>query len=141
MIKKMSEIFSKIRTPLVNNKNGFFDDFYEDFFCNDNFSSKNSNFPRINTFNIDVIESDRNYIVKADLPGFVKENIKVRYEPDLLTISGYKNSEGEVSEKNYIRRERSCGKFKRSFTIMGINEKNIDIEFKNGVLKVTLEKI
>ena len=99
MIKKMSEIFSKIRTPLVNNKNGFFDDFYEDFFCNDNFSSKNSNFPRINTFNIDVIESDRNYIVKADLPGFVKEHIKVRYEPDLLTISGYKNSEGEVSEK------------------------------------------
>ena len=61
---------------------------------------------------------------------------------DYLTITAEKNSEtnDEDSDKNYVRKERSYGKYQRSFYVGDIDKDNIDAKFENGILKITMPK-
>ena len=75
------------------------------------------------------------------LPGYQKEDLEIKVENNLLTISSEKKSEGEVNEKNYTRKEFSFSSFTRSFTLPEIVDvENIDAKNKEGVLYVTLPK-
>ena len=94
------------------------------------------------SFKVDVKDNGDSFELTADLPGLKKEDIKLSYENNYLTIAAEKNeSKDEKDDKgNYIRRERSTGSVSRSFYIDGIDEAKVKAEFKDGVLKVDLPK-
>jgi len=93
------------------------------------------------SFRVDVKETDKEYIVEADLPGCDKNNINVSYDDGVLTIAASYEETAEEKDKNYIRKERRRGNFSRSISIPeDVKSDEIKASFKNGVLKVTLPK-
>ena len=90
---------------------------------------------------VDIEENDREYILKAELPGMKKEEVKLEVEGGTLSISGERKAEKEEKDKKYHRMERSYGAFQRSFTLPeGALAEKISAEFKDGVLLVHLPK-
>ncbi len=91
----------------------------------------------------DIYEKDGIYTMEMDIPGFNREDVKIEVDDnDYLTITAEKNSEtnDEDSDKNYVRKERSYGKYQRSFYVGDIDKDNIDAKFENGILKITMPK-
>ncbi len=90
----------------------------------------------------DILEEDGRYVLKADLPGFNKEDIHLDVEGDRLTISAVHSEEKKTEdEKNhFIRKERRYGSMSRSFDISSIDADNIQAKFESGVLELDLPK-
>jgi len=90
---------------------------------------------------VDLFEDDKNIYVEAEIPGVKKDDIKLSFEDNTLTVKGEKKSETNEKEKNLFRSERIYGSFVRSFSIPGqINIDNIDAKFEDGILKIVMEK-
>jgi HSP20 family protein len=90
---------------------------------------------------IDIKETDKDIVVKADLPGMDIKDIDVSVDADSLIIKGERKMEKEEKEKDYVRVERSYGSFYRSFNIgVPIKEDEIKASYKNGVLDVIVPK-
>ena len=90
---------------------------------------------------VDIIEDDKEWLVKADLPEVNKEDVKVTVENGVLTITGERKFEKEEKNKKYHRVEREYGTFLRSFTLPDAADGDkVAAEFKNGVLQVHLPK-
>ena len=90
---------------------------------------------------VDIIENNDAYVLKAELPGMKKDDVKITLENNILTIRGEKKNDTETKEENFQRLERRYGVFERSFTIPGtIKADNIDAQFTNGLLSLTLPK-
>ena len=90
---------------------------------------------------VDVFENDGSYVLKADLPGMKKEDIKIDVNDGILTITGEKKFEEKTEKDNYVRVERSYGSFTRSFTLTdNVDTENIAAAYKDGVLEITLAK-
>jgi HSP20 family protein len=90
---------------------------------------------------VDVVEENDEYIVKIELPGVSKDDVKITLESNILTIRGEKKAEKDSDEKNYHRTERSYGIFQRSFTLpASVKNEKIGAEYKDGILAVTLPK-
>jgi len=90
---------------------------------------------------VDISEDDDNFYLQVELAGMKRDDVKIRYEEGLLTITGEKKSEKEEKNVNYHRVERSFGKFERSFRVpTRIVSEKIDANFNNGVLTITLPK-
>ena len=91
---------------------------------------------------VDILEDDHEYLVKADLPEMKKEEVKVTMENGVLSIAGERKVEKEEKTKKYHRIERSFGSFERTFTVPeDADAKKIAAEFRDGVLKVHLPKV
>lgn len=89
----------------------------------------------------DISETDTAYLIKAEIPGVNKEDVKVTLENGMLTIQGERKMEKEEKGKKYHRIERSYGSFMRSFRVPDdADESAVKAEFKDGVLNVTLTK-
>ncbi len=97
----------------------------------------------VNNMKCDIYEKDNTYHVEMDLPGFTKEEIKVECNKGTLVITASKEEKDEVKDddKKYLRRERSYGKYSRSFYLGDVDEDKIDAEFKNGTLTISVPKI
>ena len=90
---------------------------------------------------VDIQETDKEYVIKADLPDVNKEDVKVQFEDGVLTVEGERKSEKEEKGKKFHRIERECGQFMRSFVVpTAVDDGKIVAEFKNGVLNVRLPK-
>jgi len=90
---------------------------------------------------VDIIEDEKEYTIKAELPGVSKENVKVIVEEGVLSIAGERKEEKEEKDKKYHRIERSYGSFRRSFALPEDSSgEKVRAEFKDGVLKVHLPK-
>jgi HSP20 family protein len=90
---------------------------------------------------VDIAEDDKEYTIKAELPGMNKEDVKVTVDGSVLSITGERKSEKEEKDKKYHRIERSYGSFMRSFTLPeGTASDKIAAEFKDGILKLRLPK-
>jgi HSP20 family protein len=90
---------------------------------------------------VDISERDTEYVVKMELPGVNKDDVKINLESNILTIKGEKRQEKEEKEKNLHRVERSYGSFQRSFTLpTSVKSDKIDAVFKDGILSITLPK-
>ena len=90
---------------------------------------------------VDIKEIKDDFVVTAEVPGVSKEDIKINFTDDTLTIQGEKKEEDRVDENTYHRVERSYGKFYRSFTFPGnVAGDKIKAAYKDGVLSVTLPK-
>jgi len=91
---------------------------------------------------VDITEQENEYIVKMELPGVSKEDVKISLESNILTIRGEKKQEREEKNKSLHRVERLYGSFQRSFTLpTSVKSDKIDAFFKDGVLSVTLPKM
>ena len=110
----------------------YLDDIFEDF----------GRPQKMHEMKCDIYESDGNYNIEMDIPGYEKKDISIECDDGLLTITAEKNSETEEenSDKRYIRRERYYGKVSRTFNFSDIDEDSIKAEFINGSLKVTIPK-
>jgi HSP20 family protein len=88
-----------------------------------------------------VAENKENFVVRAELPGLKKEDVKLSLENNVLTLSGEKRYEDKRDEENYHLRESRYGKFERSFRLTdNIDRSKIAAEYKDGVLSITLPK-
>jgi HSP20 family protein len=90
---------------------------------------------------VDITEDEKEYLIKAELPEMKKEDVKLRVENDVLTISGERKLEKEVTGKRHHRIERSYGSFMRSFSLPeDADGSKVSADYKDGVLKVHLPK-
>jgi HSP20 family protein len=90
---------------------------------------------------VDIIEDEREYLIKAELPEVKKEDVSVKVENGVLTIAGERRSEKEEKGQRFHRVERSYGRFERSFTVPeDAAGEHVTAEYKDGVLKVRVPK-
>lgn len=89
---------------------------------------------------MDLIETDTSYIIKADVPGYQKDQIDVTSEGNVVTIHGQVKKESEGKEDDFVTRERFSESFSRSFALRGLEHDKIVAELKDGVLNVTVPK-
>jgi HSP20 family protein len=89
----------------------------------------------------DIYETDKDIVVKAELPGLKKEDVLVSIENNVLMLRGERKFSDEVKRENFHRVERTYGEFLRSFTLPTfVDTTKILAEFKDGILIVTLPK-
>lgn len=96
-----------------------------------------------NIMKTDVKENGDKYEVSVDLPGFDKDNVKVELKNGYLTISAEKglDKEDKNEDRKYLRKERYVGSMSRSFYVGDeITEKDINANYRNGVLTLELPK-
>lgn len=90
---------------------------------------------------LDIEEDNENFIVKAELPGLNKEEVKISVRGNLLTIAGERKHEEETKNKTYHRVERQYGKFSRTISLPSeVDVNKIKAIYKDGVLHITLPK-
>jgi HSP20 family protein len=90
---------------------------------------------------VDIFEDANGIVVKSELPGMKKEDIKVELLGNTLCISGEKKSEEKVGRRGFYRLERSYGSFKRNLSMPeGIDYGNAKADFKNGILEIRIPK-
>lgn len=90
---------------------------------------------------VDVIEDEKEYLIKVELPEVHKEDVKVTVENGTLSIAGERKAEKDQRGRRFHRVERYCGRFERTFGIPDDAEAgDVKAEFKDGVLRVHLAK-
>ena len=105
-----------------------------DLFADDFFKTN------LDNFKTDISETDNNYTIEADLPGFSKDQIEVAFQEGNLTISAKRDEVNEETKGNYLRRERRAGQLLRTFVFDNVDSDNIKAQYKDGVLKIDLPK-
>ncbi|HET6272190.1 MAG TPA: Hsp20/alpha crystallin family protein [Bacteroidota bacterium] len=97
--------------------------------------------PSVWTPAVDVAEHENQYVVKVELPGVTKDDVKITMQENVLTIRGEKKQETETKDSNFHRVERSYGSFQRSFSLpTHVKNEKIEASYKDGILTVTLPK-
>lgn len=90
---------------------------------------------------VDISETDKAYLIKAEIPEVKKEDVKVTIDDGMITLQGERKMEKEEKGKKFHRIERSYGSFVRSFRLPdGVDESKAKAEFKDGMINVTLPK-
>ena len=90
---------------------------------------------------VDVSEDKDNVVIKAEMPGMKKDEVRISVQDNVITLKGEKKQEKEEKEANYHRIERSYGSFCRSFQLpTSVKTDKIKANYKDGVLSVTLPK-
>lgn len=111
-------------------------DMMDDFF--------NKSFYTPSTYNkgmkTDIRQTEKEYIIEAEIPGYDKKDIKLELKNNYLTISANKEEENEEKRDGYLRRERTSGQVCRSFYVEGISQEDINAKYNNGVLEISLPK-
>lgn len=120
------DLFDELKSP--------FDDFFKKFDVRPEFK---------NVMSTDIVEKDDGLEMIVDLPGVKKEDIKIELNKEYLIITASSNVEKEEKDdsKNYLRRERSTGRYRRSFFVGDeLTEDDIKAKFENGTLTINLPK-
>ena len=90
---------------------------------------------------MDIVESEKDFTVKVELPGMKKEDIKINIENNTLSIEGERKTESEEKKKTFHRIERSYGQFYRAVSLpKHVDDAKIKAEFNDGLLTITLPK-
>jgi HSP20 family protein len=91
---------------------------------------------------IDVIEKEKDFILRIDVPGVDPKQLDVQLKGDQLVITGTREEEKEEKDQNLLRRERQFGTFMRSIVLPTyVDPKEIDARYEKGVLTVTMHKV
>jgi len=90
---------------------------------------------------VDVLNDKDNIIVKAAMAGVRPENLRISLREDLLTIRGYRSSDIEADNSNYLYRECYWGAFSRSLVLPAeVDSRKVESFLENGVLTIILKK-
>lgn len=87
---------------------------------------------------MDVYKQDNQFVVEIDMPGFNKENIKIDFKEDVLSISANQEETKDESEKEMIYKSRRIRNIKRQIRFSEVDVDAISAEYTNGTLKVVL---
>lgn len=115
------------------NVKSLFDEFFND-----------SLFPAISSvgasMRADIRETEKEYIIDAEIPGVRKEDIKLDLRDDVLTISVEQNEQINEERDNFIRKERRFGSVSRSFYVDNVKPEGVAAKYENGILTINLPK-
>jgi HSP20 family protein len=90
---------------------------------------------------MDLVETDGEYVLRADLPGLSEQDVNIELEDNVLTVSGERKAEHEERKEGYYRVERASGSFSRSLTLPeGVDPEGVKANFDRGVLEVRVPK-
>ena len=90
---------------------------------------------------VDIREDEGRYVLEAELPGHTEENVDVKLDDNLLTISTKEEKNNEENKDGYVLRERRYTAFTRSFVLpKDVDRDGIDASFSNGLLTLELKK-
>jgi HSP20 family protein len=90
---------------------------------------------------MDLVETEADYVLRADLPGLSEQDVNIELEDNVLTISGERKAEHEERKEGYYRLERTSGSFRRSLTLPdGVDAESVKATFDRGVLEVKVPK-
>lgn len=116
--------------PTVNNVWRMFDRMVDDFATEETRS-----------ITTDISENDQEYLITAELPGMEKKDVAISIDKNQLIIAAEIKEEKEETEKNWIRRERYQGTYKRSFVLDDTcNCEKINATMEKGILQVHIPK-
>jgi HSP20 family protein len=91
---------------------------------------------------VDIFETDEALVMKAELPGFSKDDISIEMKENTLVVKGERKRDDEVKEGNYHRMERVYGAFQRSFLLpTTVDQEKVRASYKDGVLELRLPKV
>jgi HSP20 family protein len=91
---------------------------------------------------VDIYDKEDSIVLKAELPGVSKKDIDVDIKDRVLTLKGERSADNELKEDNYYRRERTYGRFERSFTLpANVDPDKIKANYNDGVLKIEVPKL
>lgn len=118
----------------------FTDDLFSDFFAPSSrfFGGRTD----ISVPRIDIEESDKHYLVKADLPGVKKEDIDLAIDEGILTIRAHtEHEETEKKGTEFVRQERYRGEFLRRLSLgSNVSGDEVEANFEDGVLCIKIAK-
>jgi HSP20 family protein len=90
---------------------------------------------------MDLVETDDQFVLRADLPGVTEDDVKIEFEDGTLTVSGERKAGHESKGEGYYRVERAFGSFSRSLTLpQGVDPEAVTANFDHGVLEVRIPK-
>lgn len=90
---------------------------------------------------VDIMETEDEFTIKAEIPEVNKEDVKVTVENGILMLHGERKQEKEEKGKTFHRIERHYGAFNRSFTLPEtVDQDSIKANFKDGMLSIRLQK-
>lgn len=88
----------------------------------------------------DIYEIDDTYHIEIDLPGFKRDNLSLEFNHGYLTVLATKKDTNSKNEKNYLKRERTYGIYKREFYVGEVDYSKINAKYKDGVLVIEVFK-
>lgn len=95
----------------------------------------------LSTLRTNIVEKDNTYIVTTEAPGVKKEDLSVKFEDDVLTISTqFSDNKETVEGEKVLHQERFFSSQTRSFRFENVDTENIDAKFEDGILTLTLTK-
>ena len=118
-----------MKYKMTKNNNYMFDNFFDFPFLKVNKLSQ--------TMRSDIIENEDHYKILVDVPGLVKEDIKLSTNDGYLEVYVSKQQEENI---NFLHQERFYGDFTRKFYVGNIEKNNVDAKLLNGVLELTIYK-
>lgn len=139
LVRRMADDMDRMFESMLGRRGGFglnptLDSALERELWNDTSALNTVWSPQVETFR----RGDK-LVIRADLPGLNKDDIKIEVEENLLTISGERSEEHEETQDDFYRSERSYGQFYRSIPLPeGVKGDEAEASFKDGVLEVTL---
>jgi HSP20 family protein len=121
--------------PFDHRGSGLFD--YFNKMNQDIFSNMENEFSPCRT---DILDKGDKFVLRADMPGFNKEDIHIGIDGNRLTLTAEHKEESNEDGKDYIRKERRYGSLSRSFDISNIDAEKISANYEKGVLELDLPK-
>lgn len=122
-------------------RDNFFDNLFDDLLTPFIAQGNSSNLQKTGNMKVDIFEKDDVIYLEAELPGMAKDDVKVDVKGKLITISGERKSNEEISKENCYRRERTYGKFERTFSLpFEIRSSDVKAKFNNGILELEIPK-
>lgn len=119
--------------------NNLFDDFFGEMLDDPFFTQSMT--PQL--MKTDVLEKDGQYLLDIELPGYEKKDVQAELKDGYLTIEANKDQtiENKDEKSNFVRKERYTGSMKRTFYVgEDVKEEDIQAAFKDGILKVAINK-
>jgi len=89
----------------------------------------------------DILESEKEFLIRLEIPGVAKEDVKIDFNENIITINGEKKQDGSLPQENFHRMECQSGKFIRSFSLpQHVDGEKIEGSLCDGILSIRIPK-
>ena len=90
---------------------------------------------------LDLAETDKEFVIRCEVPGIHKENLDINLSGSMLRITGHRDAAQETKDEMYLYREREVGRFIRTLKLpTAVDEGNIEAAYQDGILTIHVPK-